>query len=99
MSPTLSCHEEIMMRRYVPILAVFLAVLLTAGSAVFTPETAQAIRLREVGGYGVVTQNTSTFSFGSLDSPVNGSARGGGVLYNHGLVRWLSPPRAERRGF
>lgn len=72
------------MRRYVPILAVFLAVLFTAGSAVFTPETAQAIRLREVGGYGLVTQNTSTFSYGSLDSPVNGSASAGELVYING---------------
>lgn len=72
------------MRRCVPILAVLLAVLFTFGSAVLTPDTAHAVRLPEVGGYGVVTQNSSTFSYGSLDSPVNGTARAGEIVYING---------------
>lgn len=72
------------MRRFVPILAVFIAVLFTVGSAALNPETAQAVRLREVGGYGLVTTNSSTFAWGSLDSEVNGTASAGEIVYING---------------
>ncbi len=64
----------------------FFVLALTFAVALFVrqPYTAEASRLREVGGYGVVLRNSPTFAYGSLDSAVNGTAQAGEIVYING---------------
>lgn len=60
---------------------------------------AQGLRMREVGGFGIVLYDTTTFSYGSLDSVPSGTARAGELVYLNGWQigvyhigenRWIS---------
>ena len=49
------------------------------------PDTAEAVgRLPEVGGYGLITQESPTYSYGSLDSDIVGVAQPGQIVYIKG---------------
>jgi hypothetical protein len=68
-------------------LVPLLLALVFAGTGTFVqPEAAEAqgMRMREVGGYGLILQDTPTFDYGSLDSNVNGSLRAGQIVYING---------------
>ncbi|MGB0388714.1 MAG: L,D-transpeptidase [Ardenticatenaceae bacterium] len=47
----------------------------------YTTETAEAKRLAEVGGYGMITKEAPSFEYGSLDSEVSGSVKDGEIVY------------------
>lgn len=73
------------MRRLVHFLPFLAALLVVLGMAAAAPERAEAAgRLREVGGYGLLLRDSSTFAYGSLDSQVNGTARAGEIVYING---------------
>lgn len=73
------------MRRLVHFLPFLAALLVVLGMAAASPEPAAAAgRMREVGGYGLVLRNSSTFAYGSLDSQVNGTAQAGEIVYING---------------
>ena len=49
------------------------------------PDSAEAVgRLPEVGGYGVITEESPTYSYGSLDSDTAGVAQPGQIVYIKG---------------
>jgi len=69
--------------RLFQIAPLLLAVMMFIGG--MPPETAEAAgRLPEVGGYGVILQDTVTYSYGSLDSDSVGTARQGEIVYIKG---------------
>jgi hypothetical protein len=83
-----------------------LCLALVAAVALFfyKPNTVEASRMREVGGWGVVLRDTPTFAYGSLDSAVNGTARAGEVVYINGwqigvyyigVNRWVSAANVQ----
>ena len=75
--------------------------LLLAVIAIFyvSDATHARTRMREVGGYGLIVQNSSTFAYGSLDSEVNGQVNTGEIVYLNGwqigvyhigTLRWVA---------
>ncbi len=74
------------MRRLFSIVPLLLALLLAATGALYFSDTAdaQGLRMREVGGYGLITANTPTYDYGSLDSNVNGQLKAGTLVYING---------------
>ena len=50
----------------------------------FSDATYAQGRMRQVGGYGLIVQNSPTFAYGSLDSDVNGRANQGEIVYLNG---------------
>ncbi|MCB9172628.1 MAG: L,D-transpeptidase [Ardenticatenales bacterium] len=68
------------------VVPLFIALLFaTVGTVATPPESASAQgRMREVGGYGLITANTQTFNYGSLDSYVNGSLPQGRIVFLNG---------------
>ena len=78
------------------LLALLLAVTLTFSLSAAT--YAQG-RMRQVGGYGLIVQNSPTFAYGSLDSAVNGRVNTGEIVYLNGwqigvyhigTLRWVA---------
>lgn len=68
-------------------LVPLLLALLFAGMGTFVQTdtaAAQGMRMREVGGYGLILQNTPTYDYGSLDSTVNGSLQAGQIVHING---------------
>jgi hypothetical protein len=81
------------------ILSLCLSLLIALMTFLPTPHPAEASRMREVGGYGIVLRDTPTFAYGSLDSAVNGTATAGEVVfingwqigvYYVGVNRWIA---------
>src|SRR5688500_3364438 len=72
------------MQRILRLSMLCLALVAAVALFMYKPQTVEASRMREVGGYGVVLRDTRTFAYGSLDSAVNGSARAGEVVYING---------------
>ena len=79
----------------------FLLPLLLAVMAIFflSDATYAQGRMRQVGGYGLMVQNSPTFAYGSLDSAVNGQANQGEIVYLNGwqigvyhigTLRWVA---------
>jgi hypothetical protein len=72
-------------KRAFQLIPLLVALLFSSSVVLFQPAAAEAsTRMREVGGYGIVLRDTSTFAYGSLDSEVKGSARKGEVVYING---------------
>jgi lipoprotein-anchoring transpeptidase ErfK/SrfK len=66
-------------------LPLIIALIIAVGGFFALQSPAQAtLRLRQVGGYGIVLRETPTFEYGSLDSEVNGTAREGEIVYLNG---------------
>ena len=62
---------------------VILAVMMFIGG--MPPESAEAVgRLPEVGGYGLILNDAVTYSYGSLDSDIVGTAHKGQIVYIKG---------------
>lgn len=81
-----------------------MALVATVALFFFQPNTVEASRMREVGGWGIVLRDTPTFAYGSLDSAVNGTARAGEVVYINGwqigvyyigVNRWVSASNVQ----
>jgi hypothetical protein len=92
------------MQRMLRFTMLCLAVIAAVALFVQRPETVDAARMREVGGYGIVLNNTNTFSYGSLDSAVNGTARAGEIVYINGwqigvyyigVNRWIAANQVQ----
>lgn len=64
--------------------ALLLALLLTITSLLYFSDNVQASRMRQVGGYALVLEDTATFAYGSLDSGINGQASAGEIVYLNG---------------
>jgi hypothetical protein len=69
--------------RFVPFLLALVVALIGVLGTLSTTE-AQGMRMRQVGGYGLVLRDTPTYQFGSLDSQVNGTAKKGEIVYING---------------
>jgi hypothetical protein len=67
-----------------PRFSIVVALLLTALATLMLVKPADAWRMREVGGYGLILQNTPTYAYGSLDSAVNGQVTKGEIVYLNG---------------
>ncbi|HYN89878.1 MAG TPA: L,D-transpeptidase [Ardenticatenaceae bacterium] len=65
------------------LLAFIFLVALGAGPTAAEPAQ-NRWRMPQVGGYGVILEDTPTFEYGSLDSNVNGQARAGTLVYING---------------
>ncbi|MGH2544107.1 MAG: hypothetical protein ACRDIB_15005, partial [Ardenticatenaceae bacterium] len=74
------------MHRLYSILPLLLALLLAGtGALVFSDAaSAQGLRMREVGGYGLVLRDTAIYDYGSLDSNVVGEMAAGTLVYLNG---------------
>ena len=70
--------------RSIRVTFLFIAVILSLSTMLYSPQTAEARRLAEVGGFGIIIDDSPSFEYGSLDSEVNGTVNQGEIVYIRG---------------
>ena len=73
-----------MKSRIFHVISLLIAMIISMSATLYSTETVEAMRLAEVGGYGIITDEAPSFEYGSLDSNVNGQTSPGEIVYIRG---------------